>query len=407
MTITEANDEKRQVATAGVSAVAGAPRRAFLNPAYDIEREPLETRRTSQWYAKPYRRRISEYESLLLYAQSAPDWIPGALGVGGFCNKFSGGRAPWENYTTEAKSSDWFVFRDPSGRGQPTFVAQKAAENEEATRVFAAYAEQGMYRDLDSEWTFDVIAKVYGAYAHHEYGIFGLLQSPQRDVLTDVLRQAVITGAMDKLDNAEMIQAERVFLSKNVEGFCEDMALSRDCWLTDPAFQTARGIIEQLWNDVYDHIEIMFAIFMVHEPLFGRFARQQFFHRMAPLHGDQLTPANLWPTITAAEIDAKWALELFGHALGQDPKFGEHNRALMQLWARDWMAKSVTAMAEFAPMFARTSTLRSHASVETVTEAANIVVGDWARRYAPVFGLDVDVDDLVKVVTGGFAKSGA
>lgn len=379
-------------------------RRTFLNPAYDIEREPLETRRTSQWFAKPYRRRISEYESLLLYAQAAPDWIPGALGCGGFTNKFSGGRAAWENYTTEAKSSDWFVFRDPSGRGQPTYVAQKAEENEEASRMFSAYADQGMYRDLDREWTFDVIATAFGAYAHHEYGLFGaLVGAPARDVFTDVLRQAVITGAIDHLDNAEMIQAEKVFLSKNVEGFSEEVAPAREFWLSDPSYRGARGIVERLWGDVYDHIEILFATFMVHEPLFGRFARQQFFHRMAPMHGDQLTPAIIWPAITAADIDAKWAFELFGHALGQDPKFGEHNRAQMRLWARDWLPKSVAAMAEFAPMFARTSTLRSHASTETVNEAATIVIGDWARRYAPVFGLEADVDDLVKSVTSAYA----
>ncbi|AFM20509.1 Methane/Phenol/Toluene Hydroxylase (plasmid) [Mycolicibacterium chubuense NBB4] len=380
-----------------------ATRRTFLNPAYDIEREPLETRRTSQWYAKPYRRRISEYESLLLYAQSAPDWIPGALGTGGFCNKFSGGRAAWENYTTEAKSSDWFVFRDPSGRGQPTYVAQKAEENEEAGRMFAAYAEQGMYRDLDREWTFDVVATGLGAFAHHEYGLFGaLVGAPARDVFTDVLRQAVITGAIDHLDNAEMIQAEKVFLSKNVDGFSEDVAPAREFWLSDPVYRTARGIVERLWGEVYDHIEIIFATFMVHEPLFGRFARQQFFHRLAPMHGDQLTPAIMWPTITAAQIDAKWAFELFGHALGQDPKFGEHNRALMRLWARDWMLQSVAAMAEFAPMFSRTSTLRSQASSETVNEAASIVIGDWARRYAPIFGLEVNVDELVKSVTAAY-----
>jgi hypothetical protein len=378
--------------------------RTFLNPAYDIEREPLETRRTSQWYAKPYRRRISEYESLLLYAQTSPDWIPGSLGNGGFCNKFAGGRAAWENYTTEAKSSDWFVFRDPSGRGQPTYVAQKAEENAEAERMFSAYAENGMYRDLDREWTFDVLALGLGAYAHHEYGLFGtLVGAPARDVFTDVLRQAVITGAIDHLDNAEMIQAEKVFLAKNVDGFSEDVAISREFWLSDPVYRGAREVVERLWGEVYDHIEILFAKFMVHGPLFGRFARQQFFHRMAPMHGDQLTPAIMWPTITAAEINAKWAFELFGHALAQDPKFGEHNRALMRLWARDWMPKSVAAMADFAPMFARTSTLRSHASIETVNEAATIVVGDWARRYAPVFGFEADVDDLVKSVTSAFA----
>ncbi|PND54254.1 toluene hydroxylase [Mycobacterium sp. ENV421] len=380
-------------------------RRAFLNPAYDVEREPLETRRTSQWYAKPYRRRISEYESLLLYAQPNPDWIPGGLGVGGFCNKFSGGRAPWENYTTEAKSSDWFVFRDPSGRGQPSYVAQKAEENEESGRLFATYAAQGLYRDLDREWAMEVLPVIFGAYAHHEYGLFMALGSPARDSLTDVLRVAIITGAMDHLDSAEMIQAEKVYLSHNVDGFSAEVAPAREAWLSNPAYRTAREIIERMWGDVYDHIEAVFAAFMVHEPLFGRFVRQQFFHRLAPLHGDQLTPAIVWPSINASEIGAKWAFELFGHMLAGDPKFGDYNKSLMRLWARDWAMQSIQAMADFVPVFASTSTLRNHVSTEQVTDAARTVIGDWARRYAPVFELDVDVEDLVQRVRTGSSKA--
>lgn len=380
-------------------------RRTFLNPAYDIEREPLETRRTSQWYAKPYRRRISEYEALLLYAQPSPDWIPGSLGSGGFCNKFAGGRAPWENYTTEAKSSDWFVFRDPSGRGQPSYVAQKAEENADTSRVFQAYAENSMFLELDSEWAMDVVPVVYGAYAHVLYGLFGaLIGGPARDSLSDVLRQAVVTGAMDELDNAEMIQAEKIFLSKNVEGLSADVAPAREFFLNDPTYRGTRALTERLWGQVYDHIEVLFATYMVYKPLFGRFARQQYFHRVAPWHGDHLTADVVWTTMTGAEIDTKWALELFGHALGQDPKFGEHNRRLMRLWARDWMQMSVQAMADFAPLFARTSTLRNRVNADDVENSARAVIGKWAERFVPVFGIDVDVDGLAKTVRAGYTN---
>lgn len=396
MTISEAD-----VPTAGATTM----RRTFLNPAYDIEREPLETRRTSQWFAKPYRRRISEYEALLLYAQAAPDWIPGALGMGAWQGKFAGGRGAWENYITEAKSSDWFVFRDPSGRGQPTYAAQKAEENAELGRVFEAYAENGMYRELDTEWAFDVLPVVYGAYAHILYGTFGaLIGSPSRDVFTDVLRQAVITGAMDELDGAETIQAEKVLLSKNVEGFSAEVTPAREFFLSDPTYRTARATVERLWGHVYDPIEILFATYMVFKPLFGRFAGQQFFHRVAPWHGDHLTPAVVWSTMTGSEIDSKWALELFGHALGQDPKFGEHNHRLMQLWCRDWTAMAVEAMAEFAPLFARTGVLRERVDADDVENSARMVFADWTRRYTPAFGLEVDIDELAKTVRAGYTK---
>lgn len=379
--------------------------RPFLNPAYDIDREPLDTQRTNQYYANPYRRRISEYEMLMLYSQPGPDWIPGGFNTGGFCNSFSGGRQMWENYTTEAKTVDWFAFRDPSGRNQPEFVAQKSQDNEFTRQTLFTYAKQAMYLDMDREWALEILPVYYGALAHDQYGVFGALQSPARDVLSDMLRAAVIVAAFDFLDNAETIQAEKVFLSKNVEGFSADVAPAKQCWLSDPVYQTDRAIVEKLWGGVWDHIETLFATLMIHEPLFGRFSRQQFFHRLAPLHGDQLTPAILWPNLVSIEMDGAWALELFGRCLGQDPKFGDYNRRLMQVWARDWVAKSVAAMRDFAPMFASTSTLRAQNGADAVEASARTVIGEWAVRFASAFGYEVNVDELVKEVRAGYRSA--
>jgi len=100
----------------------GTARRLLLNPDFDEAVEPFETRRTMGYYANPYRKRISEYEKVLLYAQPSPDWIPGGLGLGGWTGKFAGGRGAWENYFTEAKSSDWFAFRDPGSRWEQPYV---------------------------------------------------------------------------------------------------------------------------------------------------------------------------------------------------------------------------------------------------------------------------------------------
>jgi len=382
-------------------------RRAFLNPAYDPQREPLETRRTPQYYARPYRSRISEYEQLLLYAQPNPDWIPGGLGLGGWRNKSPGGRGSWENYFTEAKCSDWFTFRDPSARGQQAYVAQKAVEGDEMDRLFATHTSQGLWRDLDQEWALSVLPTTWGAFAHHEYGLFMAMASPTRDALTDVLRVAIVTGALDHLDNAQMIQAEKIYLAQVVEGFEADVAPARELWLSSPIYHTARGVVEQVWGDVYDHIEALFVTYLVHEPLFGRFVRQQFFHRLAPLHGDTLTPAIVWSAITASEIDARWALELFGHTLAGDPKFGDYNRRLMRLWAGEWVHRSVEAMAEFAPTFLSTTTLRRIVSPDAVDACVRMVVEDWARRYASVFDLEVDLDALVRRIRPPRRAAGA
>ncbi|MDD4866400.1 MAG: toluene hydroxylase [Mycobacterium sp.] len=379
--------------------------RPFLNPAYDIDRTPLDTQRTNQYYATPFRKRISEYEMLMLYAQPGPDWIPGGLNTGGFCNNYSGGRQMWENYGTEAKTIDWFAFRDPNARNTPEFALQKAQENEAAINTMTAYADQGMYKDMDEEWALEILPTYFGALAHDQYGVFGSLLAPARDVLSDVLRGAVILCAFDHLDNAETIQAEKVFLSKNIQGFEADVAPAKQCWMSDPVYGKDRAVVERLWGDTWDNIEVPFALLMIHEPLFGRFSRQQFFHRLAPLHGDQLTPAMLWSNIVAIEMDGKWAMELFGRCLGQDPKYGDYNRKLMRLWARDWLAESVAAMRDFAPMFGRTHVLHAAGGQGAAEDAAYAVISDWARRYAPLFGLEVDVDDLVKTVRSGYRST--
>src|SRR2546423_15528255 len=102
--------------------------RLLLNPEFDETIEPFESRRTMNYFANPYRKRISEYEKVLLYAQPSPDWIPGGLGLGGWTGKFAGGGGAWENYFTEAQKSDWVAFPDPGTSQEPPTMTEKAEE---------------------------------------------------------------------------------------------------------------------------------------------------------------------------------------------------------------------------------------------------------------------------------------
>ncbi|MBO8150777.1 toluene hydroxylase (plasmid) [Rhodococcus sp. ZPP] len=375
-------------------------RRHFLNPAFDQELPVLDTQRTSQYYAKPAGRRISEYEQVLLYAQPSPDWIPGGLGFGGWKNRSVGGRGAWENYFTEAKSSDWFAFRDPGARWQRPYTQQKAEEWEEFQRLLSVFGRQGLHRDIDDEWLHQVIPTYFGAYAHHEYGLQIAHASTSRDALTDVMRVAFITGALDHLDNAEMIQAVKVALSQVLEGFSAEVKPGKDVWMADPIYKGARAAVEEIWGGTYDFLEAIFAIYMIYEPLFGSFARQQFFSRAAAAHGDVLTSAVISSTLSNAEIDAQWAFELFERVLAGDPKFGAYNKQVMQMWAEKWLPITINAMADFAPMFTKTKRLRDGALAGGAPVAADRVIGDWVARYAKVFDYSVDQNALVGQIAG-------
>src|SRR2546423_13822772 len=88
-------------------------RRLLLNPEFDETIEPFESRRTMNYFANPYRKRISEYEKVLLYPQPNPDWIAGGLGLGGRTREFAGGPGHWENHFTGAPCRDRVAFPAP------------------------------------------------------------------------------------------------------------------------------------------------------------------------------------------------------------------------------------------------------------------------------------------------------
>ncbi len=272
------------------------------------------------YYANPYRKRISEYEKVLLYAQPNPDWIPGGLGLGGWTGKFAGGRGPWENYFTEARCSDWFAFRDPGCRWEQPYVKEKAEE----------------WRDT-----------------HAVHGLLRLRAPPRRDrprvgqrddhplprrrsSTTSTAcswptprwcatRSPTCCGwrsapaALDHLDTAQMIQAEQMFLAQIRDDVVEDIAPAKETWLEDPVLQGARTVVERLWGESYDPVETLFGMYMVYEPLFGRFARRELFYHHAGLHGDYVTPRTMWSTLRAGDAAARWNFDLFERVLAGDP----------------------------------------------------------------------------------------
>jgi Methane/Phenol/Toluene Hydroxylase len=369
-------------------------RRSLLNPEHDQERQPLETQRTAVHFANPYRRRISEYEQVLLYAQPNPDWIRGGIGVGGWTTRFPGGRGAWENYFTEARCTDWFAFRDPEGRWQKPYVAEKADQWRTTGRLFSTFSSHALHRGADSTWIKTVIGEQLGALVLHDYGLFMALTWPVRDSLVDTLRVAIVNWALDFLDSAQQIQAEKVFLGQSVSESITELDPAKQRWLNDPAFAGARTFVEHLWLDGYDHIEVVFGLALIYEPLFGRFARQEYFYRLAPLHGDHLTPQVLWPSLRSAEAANTWTRELFDKILGSDAEFGVYNRQLMAWWAQRWLPRAVDAVADISTLFDSTELLRTRPT-ETPRQLFESLATDWVRDVAPIWGSDVTMENLL------------
>jgi hypothetical protein len=369
-------------------------RRLLLNSDFDAPIEPFETRRTMNYFANPYRKRISEYEKVLLYAQPNPDWIAGGLGLGGWTGRFAGGRGNWENYFTEARCCDWFAFRDPGGRWEQPYVKEKAEEWREAQRFMAASASEKLHDDIDPEWVNPMITKYLGGFVHHEYGLFMAHASVVRDTFTDMLRVAVGTGALDHLDTAQMIQAEKMYLAQVRDDVDDAIAPSKEAWLSDPVFAGARVVVERLWAECYDPVETLFGMYMIYEPLFGRFARRELFYRHAGLHGDHVTPRTMWSQLRAGDAAARWNFDLFERVLAGDPEFGAYNVRIMKMWAETWIPLTLRAMADLMPLWDVTQRMQTSSPGPTVS--AERVVREWLDDYAPSFGWDQTEAEMLK-----------
>jgi hypothetical protein len=378
-------------------------RRALLNPAFDAHPKVLEDKRIPLSFAKPYGSRLSEYEQVLLYNQPNPDWIAGGLGVGGWSTSFPGGRGSWENYFTEAKTSDWYVFRDPEGRWQRPYVSEKADAWRDFQRLVATGSKRRLHRTLDPEWTSKVLTGHLGALALHDYGLFMALGAPIRDCLVDTLRAAIVTSSLDFLDNAQMIQAEKVYLAQVTDGATAEVAPSKALWHDDAAWRGARAYVEEIWGETYDHIEILFAIHVIHEPLFGRFVREGFFGQQAALHGDVITPRVLWPSMRSAEAAHSWTVELFGKTLGSDPTFSDYNKRLMRFWAEKWLPLELAALQDVKRLWNATEVLKRPTDHRlAIDRTLENIVDDWCGKYAVLFDWEVD---RAALMGGAFEKA--
>jgi methane/phenol/toluene hydroxylase len=185
-----------------------------------------------------------------------------------------------------------------------------------------------------------------------------------------------------------------VFLGQVVSESITELDPAKQRWLNDPAFAGARTFVEHLWRDGYDHIEVVFALALIYEPLFGRFARQEYFYRLAPLHGDHLTPQVLWPSLRSAEAANIWTRELFDKILGSDAEFGVYNRQLMAWWAQRWLPRAVDAVADISALFDSTELLRT-SQTETPRQLFESLATDWVRDVAPTWGSDVTMENLL------------
>ncbi len=210
----------------------------------------LDTQRKMNYFLKPRGKRLSEYEILTVYSQPTPDWIAGGLDWGDWTQKFHGGRPSWGNELTELKSSDWHHHRDPGRRWHGPYVKDKSEDWRYTTRLLESFSADGGIRTLDPFWRDEILDKYYGALLYNEYALFNSHSSVLRDCLSDTIRLTAGFAALDKVDNAQMIQLQRSFIAKLVAGLDDSTHAPKQTWLTDPVYNGARNLVQEAWQGI-------------------------------------------------------------------------------------------------------------------------------------------------------------
>jgi hypothetical protein len=162
--------------------------------------------------------------------------------------------------------------------------------------------------------------------------MFMALAYAVREARADTLQFRSVFLATDHARVLQDIVLHLDYLQSELPAFSDDGA--RERWMTDPALQPTRRLVERLAT-CRDWAEIFFAVTMVIEPLLGRFAKAELFSGLAARFGDRSTPL----VLAQCELDRAEAVRA-GQALVElaraDTLFGTSNDQKLREWSDDW-----------------------------------------------------------------------
>lgn len=307
------------------------------------KREAFSGKREFSYIQPRQGRRATEYEELTLYVQQDPAQFAWA----GWTLLSPEGRPAWTPDSTALRCSDWWTFRDPNKTWQRPYVNLQAEQGKAIERLLETAKARGVLTDFDVRWRDSILSHHYAACAFFEYGLFRAFAYAQREALADVVGNACVFNAVDKIRYAQEVSLYGMELAQAVPGFSD--AEAKQTWLSDPMWQGVRQVVEKLMV-LRDWGEVIVATNLVCEPLLGELLRVEFFLRFAPWNGDGVTPA----IIESAELDwernRKWTTAL-AQLLLSDATHATHNRAVLQDWVNRWSVLTQNAMRGLAPLF--------------------------------------------------------
>jgi len=314
-------------------------------------------------YFEPQGRRSTLYEDVTVDVQ--PD--PSRHLLQGWIMSFADGKPSYHEGTTALHCSDWHQFRAPDQEWErPHYQRQSEIERTIKTIVDSARGAGAPTR-FDKEWV-DVLQDHVGALKHAEFGLGVALTKAQRDGVTQMVNNAILTNASYKLRLAQDITLYLGDIGLDIE---IDGDAGKRCWMEHEAWQGVRRAVESILAAT-DHIEVYFAINIVFEPLVGELLRSGLVMRAAPRRNDYVTPAVLSPATADCQRNLANALALL-FLLADDREHGDANKKIIGGWLEKYVPLCVAAAQQSRGLWDQTDAV-------TFDDA----YGDVTRRFDEV-----------------------
>ncbi len=298
-------------------------------------------RKFADWNSRHYRyfqpkgRKATLYEDVTVDVQ--PD--PSRYLLQGWIISFADGTPAYSPTRTRLGSSDWHEYRAPDEEWEKSHYQRQSAIIKMIQQAVANGRSQNAVARFDPDWV-SILQNHVSASKHAEYGLGTALMSAQRDGMTQMINNSILTNASYKLRYAQDLT---LYLGDIASDFSKpfDENAGKEHWLNDPIWQPVRKLVETVMVRK-DHLEQYFAINVLIEPLVMGLFRRRFVMEMAAVHGDFLTPV----VMSAAEADYSRNMVntvVLMQMLAADEKFGPQNRGVMKEWVQDYQPLAILA----------------------------------------------------------------
>ncbi|MDA0821368.1 MAG: toluene hydroxylase [Proteobacteria bacterium] len=295
-------------------------------------------------YFEPAGRRATLYEDVTVDVQ--PD--PSRHLLQGWIMAFADGQPTYGEYMTVIKCADWHVFRAPDQEWSRTHYQRQSHIENTIKMVVDNARSDGAPGRFAKPWV-NVLQDHFGALKHAEFGLGVALMKAQRDGLTQMVNNTILTNASYKL---RLSQDITLYLGDIGLDITIDGDAGKKAWMEDSHWQATRKAIEAILA-ASDHMEIYFAVNVVFEALVGEVFRSGFIMRAGPSFNDFVTPA----VVSAASDDYRRnlanTLTLLAMVNG-DAASGAANKKIMTGWLAKYLPLCLDATAQLKPVWMTT-----------------------------------------------------